>query len=68
MVGAAQSIKKVQKSLKNDVITDIDFFGNWLGIRNEDIEEDKTIAANLAKVPQYEIIGGNLVSRIDEMQ
>lgn len=66
-VELTQNIRKVQKSLENDMITNIDFFGNWLGIRKH-VKEDKSIIDKLAVVSQYEIMGENLVYRIDDIK
>lgn len=49
------------------MITNIDFFGNWLGIRKH-VKEDKSIIDKLAVVSQYEIMGENLVYRIDDIK
>lgn len=68
IIGKEQGIKKTQKSLENDFITDFEFFSDWLGIRKKEKLESKQVLNKLLEFSQYEISGENLVARIDELQ
>lgn len=65
--GVAQCIKKVQRSLKDEVITDLNFFGDWLGLGRNAREQRQRTLEVVHKLTQYEITGENLVAKIEEL-
>lgn len=67
MPGAPQSIEKVQRRMDDEVITELNFFSDWLGIRKKTDAKNRVILDTVLEFPQYEIRGGKLVAKIDEL-